>query len=625
MSHNPSIPPIVFADVECRAFRARPKQDTWDWATKNIRMTEGPLRGHLWSPDATPHARGIMRAFDDPHVRKLYFLAPSQSGKTTICFLCFFSAQHARPDNWGIGMPDKEAVEATFQAKLHKYFSANPALKKMLLPDPNALQSKEILLADGSRIMGMWAGSEGSMRSKPMPYILADEPDAYADPAALNTMQERADAYQALELSKIFIACRPKGTEEQSVTWTDAKRQAQAWMRYVAVCPACGKAQTMEHDNIVAIDGTHDPKRIRQEKLARYKCESCGYLWNDHMRNAAIRAGHWADDMTPDGEVPTPDDYHGATIVAYHFRSWESPLVSMSDVLADWFEAQGNPRLLQLFDNNRCAKPYRFVQVEMDHQRLARRINAELPQGIVPDWALAVTCAIDVQLDHFYWSVAAHGLSPTRLHILDYGRVERWEEVTQVVFDSRYARQDGRVMAPWRAALDTGGGRDKPYEDTRTMQAYEWLLRQRPGVVFGTKGMSRKTPGQLVDRRSKDQLPDGRKIRSGFNLHFIDTDSFKRYAFWALEEGCEDEPITFHGQADEGYLKQIASERLVQGKDGSESWKKFRDNHYLDCLVLHAAMAWWQWKPSLAQLTAGTAETPEVRVNGMFNGQGLFG
>ena len=60
----------------------------------------------------------------------------------------------------------------------------------------------------------------------------------------------------------------------------------------------------------------------------------------------------------------------------------------------------------------------------------------------------------------------------------------------RVVFDSRYARQDGRVMAPWRAALDTGGGRDKPYEDTRTMQAYEWLLRQRPGVVFGTKGMS---------------------------------------------------------------------------------------------------------------------------------------
>ena len=89
MSHNPNIPPITFVEVECRAFRARPRQNTWDWAIKNIRMTEGPLRGHLWSPDTTPHARGIMKAFDDPHVRKLYFLAPSQSGKTTICFICF--------------------------------------------------------------------------------------------------------------------------------------------------------------------------------------------------------------------------------------------------------------------------------------------------------------------------------------------------------------------------------------------------------------------------------------------------------------------------------------------------------------------------------------------------------
>ena len=40
-------------------------------------------------------------------------------------------------------------------------------------------------------------------------------------------------------------------------------------------------------------------------------------------------------------------------------------------------------------------------------------------------------------------------------------------------------------------------------------------------------------------------------------------------------------------------------------------------NHYLDTLVQHVAMAWWQWQPSLAALSglgaqATKTETEEV-------------
>jgi len=622
--------PVVFRPEEQRIFSARPRLDTYAWSQKTMRMVDGPLRGHLWDAGTTPHAKGIMAAFDDPGVRKIYFLAPSQSGKTTIAFLCFFSALAARPDNWGIGMPDRDAVEAVFQGKLHRFFAENPALKRRLADVHEALQSREIVLADGSRISGMYAGSEGSMRSKPMPYVLVDEPDAFLDPSAMNTMQERADAYHSMELSKIMITCRPKGTEDGSVIWTDARRQAQAWMIYHAVCPACGAAQVMEHPGLTAADGTKDAKRIRQERLGRYRCAHCGCLWNDSMRNSAVRAGYWQDSLRNDAR---PEDRADASVVAFHFRSWESPLVSLSDVLADWFEAQGNPRLLQLFDNNRCAKPYKFVQLQTDWESLRKSCLDYMPQGVVPDWACAITCAVDMQMDHFFWSMAAHGLSPARIHIIDYGRVATWNELRSVIFGSQYQKAGGEMMGPWRAALDTGGGRDKPYEDSRTMQAYQFIMQQRPGVVFGTKGMSRRQPGQLVDVRTKEQMSDGRKLRSGFSLHFIDTDAFKRQIFWSLSDGRDEEPITFHGGTDDGYLRQIASEKLERGRDGTERWVKIRDNHYLDCLVLHCAMAFWQWKPALAQLavsrpapSAGGQERTQDMASPtpVFNGQGLF-
>ena len=118
--------------------------------------------------------------------------------------------------------------------------------------------------------------------------------------------------------------------------------------------------------------------------------------------------------------------------------------------------------------------------------------------------------------------------------------------------------------------------------------------------------MSRETPGVFV----KISLPDraGAKTRTAAlrstPLYLLDTDNFKKLIFWCLSpEGEESERISFHAQTDAGYLHQIASEHLVQDKKGAERWERIhKDNHFLDCLVGHKAMAHWQWQPSLAHL-----------------------
>lgn len=140
----------------------------------------------------------------------------------------------------------------------------------------------------------------------------------------------------------------------------------------------------------------------------------------------------------------------------------QSTLVSLSKVLAERIQAQKDPRRMQTYVNNVQAQPYKFVTMESDAERLARHIDPNLPQGLIPDWAIALTLAVDMQRNHFWFSVAAHGLEPERIHILDYGRVQSFEEVEALAFQNRYEFADGISFGIWRGALDTGGGLDPP-------------------------------------------------------------------------------------------------------------------------------------------------------------------
>lgn len=586
---------ISFLEAERTVFRAKPRTSTFDWARKTLRVVSGPYKGQLWTPDVTPYARGIMDAFDRRHVRKLFILAPSQTGKSTLALSCLLAQLTRRQDNVGIGMPDQEAVRRYFTGRMKDYFGTIGVLRR-LLTSGDACMNFSISLSDGCNVFGMWAGSDSSMRAESMPYVLIEEEDDFQDKAAAAIMEERADAYAVMELSKIIRVCRPKGTEETSSIWSEAKNQAQAWCVYEARCPVCQKSLVMEHEHIVSVDGSRDIGRIRQERLGRYRCQHCGNMWNDSLRNMAVRAGRW---------VSATGDMSEATVLAFHLRQWESPQMSLSEILGKWWEAQGNPRALQQWDNNVCAKPYKFTQLETDSDKLASAVDPASAHGVPPPWTLALTFSADMQMDHFYWSVAAHGLSPERTNIIDYGRVARFDDLEQIIFHSRYVSADGRELGIWRGALDTGGTQHVREEDSRTVQAYQWLRSVRQGVVFGTKGMSREVPGVLVKVSKAEEDHTGRKLPHGMTLHLINGDAFKRILFWRLAEGAEEEPVTFHGSTDVEYLRQIASERLEKDKSGREQWRRVRANHYLDCLVGHLALAYWQWSPSLVQLAGG--------------------
>lgn len=83
---------------------------------------------------------------------------------------------------------------------------------------------------------------------------------------------------------------------------------------------------------------------------------------------------------------------------------------SISVSASECVTGEKDPRRMQTYVNNVQAQPYKFVTMESDAERLARHIDPNLPQGLIPDWAIALTLAVDMQRNHFWFSVAAHGL-----------------------------------------------------------------------------------------------------------------------------------------------------------------------------------------------------------------------
>ena len=596
---------LEFTPGECAVMEATIlDQSTGEWMEDNVVVPEGPMKGSYYDPRLSPYFPPLWDLFMQAWVREMAVVAGPQIGKTL--FGQGFLARRGveRPGPRQIALPDEDLTEDWFGKKIIPLFENSPKLKRYIASERNAVVKTEIALKNGTTFTGRWMGSLSKRASLSVLDGLGDEPDMF--PAgAHKDFVERFNTFSTLY--KLLWIGKPIGYDGESFIWDEFNR-ADVRVRWAARCPACGTYQVMQFENIKVPEGMRDPAEIRLNKAAWYECCHCEWRWTDQIRNRAVRDGR----LEFDKEVDRPIK------IGVHIPSWNSRWVSLSSVMADWFAAQGDPDKLKSWWNGFAAQPANVIASESNEERLEQLMVPELPPLVVPGEAQAITLSTDMQKDHFFYSTCAHWVDPTGQDdgseewVIDQGKIATFKELHELIFQSRF-RRDGKrseFLGVWRAGLDTGGGKNEWEDETRTMQAYEWLLRQRPGVVFGTKGMSRKTPGYHVRLGNPmQQLPNGKKLKRPMRLHFIDTDAFKDLFFWRLSDEARDEegrwlePIHFHAKTPPEYFYQLCSEKKVLQK-GTYIWKRIRANHWLDCMIGHLAMAHWQWSPSLKAMVA---------------------
>ena len=613
-------PPFELREGEKQVIVTRRWISTVEFSQKYFTLVTGPSKGQNFRHDMIPWAAHIMDMWDRPEVREIMICGTSQVAKTTIAYCCLLANQYRSPAPAGIGMPGKEYLKRILEEKIAKHILQSKELRSILAS--NGIRKDQIQFK-ASTLYGMFSGSEASMSSTTMRDVGIDEEDAY-EPYAVETMLERLISYG--DESKALRYSKPRGNEKQSSIWRGLKHDAQVVYQVRAKCPIelCGHMQIMTDKNIVVprvckncgwqgypdaetcprcngeMEGIRDPQRILSQDLARYRCEKCGALWNDHMRDLAVRGG----DMYTEFPAGHP------TKVAYHLPSWVSPFVSLSKVLADFFKAHnsGDAKLMRKYDNDHKAMPYKALSVQTEKDILRKMIRPEHKPFMVPDGVLALTCGIDMQMDGFWFVV--RGWRRTRESFkIAYGWLDTFDDVEELIFNTTYAHASrSNIRYPiWRAGIDIGGGVSEKEGWSKTDEVKDWLV-SLPGkgypehVVTGIKGASHKQ--QQTVRASKMQFNplDSGAVQDKIPLYTLDTDSLKDSMFLSRIGENARQPMWLHSNTGDDYLTQLTNEERIEHDNGKVEWKAKGANHLLDCEVYAAACAHADWMPALVTL-----------------------
>lgn len=605
---------LVFTEGERRVFRRKERMSTSEWAERHRIVTNGPMTGK-WKNETTPYLVDPMNTLDLPHVRRVILMFAPQTGKTQVAFNFLGHMIDTDPGPTMYVMPDEKVCKRIARKRIIPMFRSCPRLAALLSARPDDTTILSVSFINGMDFMMAWATSAAEISSESIKYLIRDEIDKFpdfsgkeADPLSLTEIRTNAYLYS----KKIIDLSTP--ADESGYIGNAIDHDADELRRYHVVCPICLAAQVMHFGQFSWPETIRDPREIVRKRLAHYQCEACGMLWDDHMRDLAVRKGFW--------KAETPVDR--PQCVAFNLPAWYSPFVSLSAVVAAYLRGLEDPGKLMVFITQYKAEVWKENITPKDENKLLDSHRTDIPPLMIPPQAVALTCGIDVQKFGFWFVVRAWAEDLTSW-LIQYGFLSAFASVEALIFHTAYQVQNSeKKMEIWRAAIDTGGGLTQDEDWTRTEEIYEWIravnIKYRSGIgtdrVFGTKGASRPMGGgmQRINISTLQKFPHSNlPIPGSLELRLLDSAQFKALIHWRLERGLDDatggtgasQRFFLHAETGTDYALQILSEEMVRDRRGKKYWKRIRRaNHLLDAEVLAAAAADDQWLPSLKMLSS---------------------
>lgn len=516
-----------------------------------------------WRTARTPYLQGIMDAFNDPEIEEIIFVKPTQVGGTESLqnIVGYIIAQDPSPTL--IVYPTLELAEYTSKNRIQPMINLCP----ILLEKYQDKESKILELQfEGMYIVLSGANSPASLASRPIRYLLMDEVDKYpassgkeADPRSLARERTKTFAHN----KKIFQTSTP--TRKNGPIWQEWEN-ADDQRRYYVPCPHCGHYQTLRFKQIKWSESAKTPEEA--QATAYYECEQCHGIITDGHKPGMLRAGRWESEKKA-----------GTRKTAFHLNALYSPWVRFGDVAYEFMRSKDIPELLMNFVNSWLAEPWEQTEAKMNADLVLER-QSEYEEGIVPDGTLLITAGVDVQKDHFYYTIRAWGASMTSWNIA-HGVADTWDEI-EYIMNLPYKDRQGNIYQVNLCAIDSGDRTDEVYEFCAINQ--EWAVP--------VKGSS----SPLLSRYRISTIDKVGSKAYGMRLYIVDSHQYKDMiagrirrpngpGSWMVYKGCDRE-----------YAEQIcAEEKVIERRNGREIevWKPKSShiaNHYLDAEV-YAALA----------------------------------
>lgn len=535
-----------------------------EWADKHrVLDAKTSAEPGQWRTARTPYLQGIMDTFNDPDIEEIIFVKPTQVGGTESLnnIIGYIICQDPSPAL--VVYPTLDLAEFTSKNRIQPMIKLCPSLKERYLEKDSKILELQFY---GMYIVLSGANSPASLASRPIRFLLMDEVDKFptnsgkeAEPRGLARERTKTFAHN----KKIFQTSTP--TFKRGPIWKEWEN-ADEQRRFYVPCPHCGFYQTFKFKQIKWPETAKTPESA--QNTAYYECEQCQGIIGDGHKPAMIRAGHW--------ETETKK---GSRKVAFHLNAIYSPWVRFGDVAYEFLRSKGYPELLQNFINSWLAEPWEQTEIKMNSDKVMDR-QCQYEEGVVPNGALIITSGVDVQKDHFYYTIRAWGASLTSWNIA-HGVLDTWDQVEHVM-NLPWQDKAGKTYQVNLCAIDSGDRTDEVYEFCAYNQDWAVPIKGSSNPLFSRYKISN------IDRT-------GSKAH-GLRLYIVDGNQYKDMIAGRLNRSNGPGSWMVYAGCDRDYAEQICAEEKVIEKRGGRDIEIWRPkathaaNHYLDCEV-YAALA----------------------------------
>jgi phage terminase large subunit GpA-like protein len=523
-----------------RVFERPPELPLLLWAMTNVRTIDDRPYDHFESPHLGAPG-GPFEAYTDPLVREIYKMWATRLGKTLGLLICGIYTSAVEPAPIFCGSATRDLVEQVIGERGWKMVELSNLFEDV---PPEGRRSKRAIRLDRNRWYTGWSESPRTLADKSAKVLLGNEIPKWRH---LRGTNEAHPWELAKERTKEYPDRKILGEGSPTVRGRcliEAAFKTGWGCRLYVPCPKCWRWQTLQFGSgdkggIVA-EGLHAGRVVPNDaqRTAKYACQYCGVELKNDVRPQMMRKGVWVPDgcqVDHDeaaklfeglGEFETHHDHperpyrwggwgnatwirgtplRDGPIASYQLSTIYSLSVGWGDVARKFAEARLRPSLLQNLINSWFAETWEIHNREEEWEVVLRRLlgfsadgktQVVKPhnRGRVPLGFSLLSCGVDVQSDHFVWSLVA-AARPRRWAIVDHGEADSLDWIRDHVLLQPWEHSDGgRPLYVRRCLIDTGF--DPADDEANTI--HHWarkaqrlaVAKRIPQIVRGCKGAS---------------------------------------------------------------------------------------------------------------------------------------
>lgn len=537
-----------------------------EWAEKHrVLDSKSSAIPGAWRNSMTPYLVDIMDEFNNPETEEIVFVKPTQVGGTEALQNMLGYVVMQDPSPTMIVYPTKDLAESVSENRIQPMMKASKGLRRLFKENES---SKLELQFEGMYLTLAGSNSPSGLASKPIRYLLLDEVDKYpgaskkeADPIRL--AKERTKTFSN---RKTFITSTP--TLKNGHIWKE-KESADIEKHFFLPCIHCEELIELKFKQIKW------PKKegmsyADRAELAHYVCQECGCIITDQHKAQMLKRGEWKV-VEKRTEFPRK--------VAYWMNTLYSPFVSFAEIAKEFLSSKDDPEEFQNFVNSWLAEPWEDTKLKTNADTVKER-QTDVPEFIVPDWAVFLTAGVDVQETSLYYTIRAWGTYMTS-QLIARGQVSSFNDIENIM-NAEFQKENGERMLVTAAAIDSGDQTDEVYDFCARNS--EWAIP--------IKGVSNGLHHFRISKVNKTS-----SSAYGMQLILIDGSKYKDMIASRMKKKNGTGSWMVFKDIDDDYAEQVTAEHKINEKRGGRTtqvWVKkssHADNHYLDCEVYSFAMA----------------------------------